>query len=155
MEATMTVKAVPDGYNTLTPYLVCQGADDAIRFYSEAFGATEMVRMPGPAGSVMHAELRMGTSVLMLSDENPDRGALSPQTVGGSPVSIFIYTEDVDALYARAVKAGARGVAPPADMFWGDRFAQLVDPFGHSWAMATHTEDVSPEEMGKRMASMG
>jgi uncharacterized glyoxalase superfamily protein PhnB len=155
MEATMTVKAVPDGYNTLTPYLVCQGADDAIRFYSEAFGATEMVRMPGPAGSVMHAELRMGTSVLMLSDENPDRGALSPQTVGGSPVSIFIYTEDVDALYARAVKAGARGVAPPADMFWGDRFAQLVDRFGHSWAMATHTEDVSPEEMGKRMASMG
>lgn len=151
----MTVKAVPDGYHTLTPYLVCQGADDAIRFYSEAFGATETVRMPGPGGSVMHAELRIGTSILMLSDENPDRGALSPKTVGGSPVSIFIYTEDVDALFARAVKAGARGVAPPADMFWGDRFAQLVDPFGHSWAMATHTEDVSPEEMGRRMASMG
>ncbi|MGE3491617.1 MAG: VOC family protein [Vicinamibacterales bacterium] len=151
----MAVKAVPDGYHTLTPYLVCQGAADAIKFYEQAFGATETARMPGPGGSVMHAELRIGTSMLMLSDENPERGALSPKTVGGSPVSVFIYTEDVDALFARAVKAGAQGVAPPADMFWGDRFAQLVDPFGHSWAMATHKEDVSPEEMGRRMQAMG
>jgi uncharacterized glyoxalase superfamily protein PhnB len=151
----MAVKAVPDGYHTLTPYLVCQGAADAITFYEKAFGATELVRMPGPGGSVMHAELRIGTSMLMLSDENPERGALSPKTVGGSPVSVFIYTEDVDALFARAVKAGAQGVAPPADMFWGDRFAQVVDPFGHSWAMATHKEDVSPEEMGRRMQAMG
>jgi len=151
----MAVKAIPDGYHTLTPYLVCHAAADAIAFYEKAFGAVELVRMPGPGDAVMHAELRIGTSVLMLGDENPERGALSPKTVGGSPVSVFIYTEDVDALFARAVKAGAQGVAPPADMFWGDRFAQVVDPFGHSWAMATHTEDVSPEEMGKRMQAMG
>lgn len=151
----MAVKAIPDGYHTLTPYLVCQGAADAIKFYEQAFGATETTRMPGPDGSVMHAELRIGTSMLMLGDENPERGALSPKTVGGSPVSVFIYTEDVDALFARAVAAGAQGVAPPDDMFWGDRFAQVVDPFGHTWAMATHKEDVSPEEMGRRMQAMG
>ena len=150
----MAAKAIPDGYHTITPYLVCQGAADAIAFYTAAFGATETVRMPGPGGNVMHAELRIGSSMLMLSDENPERGALSPQTVGGSPVSIFIYTEDVDAVFARAVEAGAKGVAPPTDMFWGDRFAQLVDPFGHSWAIATHKEDVSGEEMEKRMQAM-
>jgi PhnB protein len=103
---------------------------------------------------IMHAEMRIGTSILMLSDENPERGALSPQTVGGTPVSIFIYTEDVDALHSRAVAEGATSVAPPTDMFWGDRFAQIADPFGHSWAIATHTEDVSPEEMQKRMNAM-
>lgn len=151
----MAVKAVPDGYHTLTPYLVCSGAAEAITFYEQAFGAAEISRMPGPDGVVMHAELRIGSSILMLSDENPERGALSPKTVGGSPVSVFIYTDDVDALYARAVKAGAQGAAPPADMFWGDRFAQVVDPFGHTWAMATHTEDVSPDEMGRRMQAMG
>jgi PhnB protein len=151
----MAVKAIPDGYHTLTPYLVCQGAADAIAFYTKAFGATETARMPGPGGSVMHAELRIGTSMLMLSDENPERGALSPKTVGGSPVSVFMYTEDVDAVFNRAVQAGAQGVAPPTDMFWGDRFAQVVDPFGHTWAMATHKEDVSPEEMGRRMQAMG
>jgi uncharacterized glyoxalase superfamily protein PhnB len=150
----MGVKAVPDGYHTLTPYLVCKSADDAIAFYVKAFGATETVRMPGPGGRIMHAELRIGSSMLMLSDENPERGALSPQTIGGTPVSIFIYTEDVDALFARAVAAGATPVAPPADMFWGDRFAQLTDSFGHSWAMATHKEDVTPEEMQKRMAAL-
>ena len=107
--------------------------------------------MPGPGGAVMHAELQIGTSMLMLSDENPERGELSPKTVGGTPVSVFIYTDDVDALFDRAVKAGAQGVAPPADMFWGDRIAHVVDPFGHSWAIATHTEDVSPEEMDRRM----
>lgn len=150
----MAVKAIPDGYHTITPYLVCQGAADAITFYTAAFGAIETVRMPGPDNKVMHAELRIGSSMLMLADENPERGALSPQTVGGSPVSIFIYTEDVDAVFARAVEAGAKGVAPPTDMFWGDRFGQLVDPFGHSWAIATHKEDVSGEEMEKRMQAM-
>lgn len=150
----MAAKAIPDGYQTLTPYLVCQGAAEAIAFYKAAFGASELVRMPGPGGSVMHAELRVGSSMLMLSDENPDRGALSPETVGGSPVSIFIYTEDVDAQYARALEAGARGVAAPTDMFWGDRFAQLVDPFGHSWAIATHKEDVTADEMAKRMQAL-
>jgi len=151
----MAVKAIPDGYHTITPYLVCQRASDAIAFYEKALGGVETVRMPGPGGSVMHAELKIGSSMLMLSDENPQRGALSPKTVGGTPVSIFIYTEDVDALFKRAVDAGATAVAPPTDMFWGDRFAQLTDPFGHSWAMATHKEDVSPQEMQKRMAAMG
>jgi uncharacterized glyoxalase superfamily protein PhnB len=150
----MSVKAVPDGYHTLTPYLVCDAAGDAIAFYVKAFGATETVRMPGPGGRIMHAELRIGSSMVMLSDENPERGALSPRTIGGTPVSIFIYTEDVDALFARAVAAGATPVAPPADMFWGDRFGQLTDPYGHSWAMATHKEDVTPEEMQRRMAAL-
>jgi uncharacterized glyoxalase superfamily protein PhnB len=150
----MAVKAIPDGYQTLTPYLVCKDAAKAIAFYQEALGATELFRMPGPGGRIMHAELKIGSSILMLSDENPERGALSPQTVGGTPVSIFVYTEDVDALFGRAVGAGATAVAPPTDMVWGDRFAQLSDPFGHSWAMATHKEDVSPDEMQKRMAAM-
>jgi uncharacterized glyoxalase superfamily protein PhnB len=150
----MAVKAIPEGYHTLTPYLVCKDAGKAIAFYEKALGGTEMFRMPGPGGRIMHAEMRIGTSILMLSDENPERGALSPQTVGGTPVSIFIYTEDVDALHSRAVAEGATSVAPPTDMFWGDRFAQIADPFGHSWAIATHTEDVSPEEMQKRMNAM-
>ena len=150
----MAVKAVPDGYHTLTPYLVCKNASEAIEFYKKALGATEMFRMPGPEGRVMHAELKVGTSIFMLSDENPERGALSPKTVGGSPVSVFIYTDDVDGLFKRATGAGANGVAPPSDMFWGDRMGQIIDPFGHIWAMATHKEDVSPEEMQKRMQAM-
>jgi uncharacterized glyoxalase superfamily protein PhnB len=150
----MAVKAIPDGYQTLTPYLVCKNAGDAIAFYSKVLGASEMFRMPGPDGRIMHAEMKVGSSILMLSDENPERGALSPQTIGGTPVSIFIYTDDVDALFSRAVAAGATALAPPADMFWGDRFAQIADPYGHSWALATHKEDISPEEMQKRMAAM-
>ena len=151
----MPVKAIPDGYYSLTPYLVCKGAAKAIEFYTRVFGAQEMVRMPGPQGSIAHAEVKIGNSMLMLSDENRERGQLSPESIGGSACSIMFYTEDVDQVFKRAVAAGAKAEMPPADMFWGDRMGNIVDPFGHKWAIATHKEDVSPEEMGKRMAAMG
>jgi PhnB protein len=151
----MAVKAIPDGYYSLTPYLVCKGAAKAIEFYAKVFGAQETVRMPGPHGSIAHAEVKIGNSMLMLADENPERGHLSPESIGGSASSIMFYTEDVDQVFKRAVAAGAKAEMPPADMFWGDRMGNLVDPFGHKWAIATHKEDVSPEEMEKRMAAMG
>lgn len=150
----MSVKPVPDGYHTVIPYLVVRGASDAIAFYGKALGATELVRMPGPGGAVMHAELKIGDSVVMLTDENPEMGSVSPATLNGTPVSVFLYVPDVDALFGQAVAAGATALMPPTDMFWGDRFGKLKDPFGHEWAMATHIEDVTPEEMQKRMASM-
>ena len=151
----MAVKAIPDGYYSLTPYLVVKGAAEALEFYKKAFGATETVRMPGPGGRIMHAEVQIGNSMLMLADENPEQGHLSPATLGGSGSSIMLYTGDVDATITQAVAAGATVVMPAMDMFWGDRMGNLKDPFGHSWAIATHKEDVSPEEMGKRMASQG
>jgi PhnB protein len=151
----MSVKAIPDGYYSLTPYLVCKGAAKAIEFYAKVFGAQEMVRMPGPHGSIAHAEVKIGNSMLMLADENPERGHLSPESIGGSASSIMFYTDDVDQVFKRAVAAGAKAEMPPADMFWGDRMGNIVDPFGHKWAIATHKEDVSPEEMEKRMAAMG
>ncbi len=143
------VKPVPDGYHTLTPYLIVRGADKAIEFYKKAFGATERFRMPGPDGKIMHAEMEIGDSAFMLGEESLEMGSKSPQTVGGSCVGIHIYTEDVDAAFARAVKAGAKSVGPVMDMFWGDRFGKLQDPFGHTWTIATHTKDVSPEEMAQ------
>lgn len=151
----MAVKAIPDGYHSLTPYLVTKGAERAIQFYTKVFGAVETIRMPGPDGRIMHAEVKIGNSMLMLSDENPDRGQLSPQTIGGTGVSIMLYTESVDATFEKAVAAGARADQPPTDMFWGDRMANITDPFGHMWAIATHTKDVSPEEMEKAMQSQG
>lgn len=151
----MPVKAIPDGYYSLTPYLVCKGAAKAIEFYTNAFGAQEVVRMPGPDGQVMHAEVKIGNSMLMLSDENKERDYLSPDSIGGTAASIMFYTDDVDAVFTRAVGLGATAEQPPADMFWGDRMGNLVDPFGHRWAIATHKEDVSPEEMQKRMAAIG
>jgi PhnB protein len=151
----MAVKAIPEGYYSLTPYLVIKGAAKAIEFYKKAFGAEETVRMPGPDGGVMHAELKIGNSVLMLADENPERGFFSPSTRGGSTSSVMLYTEDVDATFKQAVAAGAKADMPPADMFWGDRMGNLTDPFGHSWAIATHKEDVSEEEMGRRMQEQG
>jgi PhnB protein len=151
----MPVKAIPDGYYSLTPYLVCKGGAKAIEFYANAFGAEEVVRMPGPNGQVMHAEVKIGNSILMLSDENKERGHLSPDSIGGTAASIMFYTDDVDAVFKRAVGLGATAEQPPTDMFWGDRMGNLVDPFGHKWAIATHKEDVSPEEMQKRMAAMG
>ncbi|HET9704534.1 MAG TPA: VOC family protein [Vicinamibacterales bacterium] len=151
----MAVKAIPDGYYSLTPYLVCKGAAKAIEFYTKAFGAVETVRMPGPNGQVMHAEVKIGNSMLMLSDENKERGALSPETIGGTCVSVMLYTDDVDTVFNRAVTLGAKTEMPPADMFWGDRMGNLVDPFGHKWAIATHKEDVTPDEMQKRMAAIG
>jgi PhnB protein len=151
----MSVKAIPDGYYSLTPYLVVKGAAEAIEFYKKAFGATETIRMPGPDGRIMHAEITIGNSVLMLSDESPERQQLSPVTLGGSGSSVMLYTDDVDATFKKALAAGATEQMAPMDMFWGDRMGNLKDPFGHSWAIATHTEDVSPEEMEKRMASQG
>ncbi|HZS34984.1 MAG TPA: VOC family protein [Methylomirabilota bacterium] len=154
------VKPIPDGYRTVTPYITVHGAAQAIDFYKRAFGAQEVERMTGPDGkSVMHAEIRIGDSVVMLSDESPQSGTRSPQALGGATGSIFLYVPDVDAAFKRAVDAGAKPLMPPADMFWGDRFGKLVDPFGHHWGMATHKEDLSPEEIRKRgtafMASMG
>jgi len=147
----MAVKAIPDGYHSVTPYLVVKGAADAIEFYKKALGAVETVRMPGPGGRIMHAEVKIGNSMVMLSDEHPERGYLSPKTIGGAGVSIMLYTDSVDTTYTQALAAGATGTTPPTDMFWGDRMANITDPFGHSWAIATHTEDVSPDEMKKRM----
>jgi PhnB protein len=150
----MGVKAIPDGYYSLTPYLVISGAAEAIEFYKKAFGAVEIVRMPGPGGRIMHAEVKIGDSMLMLSDENPERGHLSPKTRGGATSSVMLYTDDVDATFKQAVAAGAKVDMPPDDMFWGDRMANVTDPFGQMWAIATHKEDVSPEEMEKRMKAM-
>ena len=151
----MAVNAIPDGYYSLTPYLVCKGAAKAIDFYTKVFGAQEVARMPGPGGQIMHAEIKIGNSMLMLSDENKEQGYMSPETIGGTATSVMFYTDDVDAVFKRAVAAGAKAEMPPADMFWGDRMGNFVDPFGHKWAVATHKEDVSPDEMEKRMQAIG
>ena len=147
-------KPIPDGYRTVTPYLTLTGAAQAIDFYKRAFGAHEVARMTGPDGtSVMHAEIRIGDSVVMLSDEFPQMGSRSPQTLGGTTGAIFLYVPEVDTAFQRAIDAGAKALVPPTDMFWGDRFGKLVDPFGHEWAMATHQEDLSPEEVRTRGAA--
>jgi PhnB protein len=147
----MAVKAIPDGYYSLTPYLVIKGAEQAIDFYKNVFGATENMRMPGPGGRIMHAEIKIGNSVLMLSDENTERGFLSPKSIGSTGSSIMLYTDDVDATFSKAMAAGSKSDQPPTDMPWGDRMANITDPFGHNWAIATHKEDVAPEEMERRM----
>ena len=144
---------IPQGYHTVTPYLVVKGAAEAIEFYKKAFGAVEHYRMPGPDGqSVMHSELQIGDSIVMLCDENPAMCAQGPATLGGTPVSLFIYSENVDAAFARAVEAGATAAMPPTDVFWGDRYSKVTDPFGHEWSIATHIEDLTPEEIEKRGA---
>jgi PhnB protein len=151
---TSAVKPIPEGYHSVTPYLIVDGATQAIQFYKDAFGAKERFRMPGPGGKVMHAELEIGDSVVMLADEFPDMNVRGPKSFGGSAVSLYIYMEDVDAVVARAVKAGATLSKPVADQFYGDRTGQVEDPFGHRWGVATHVEDVSPEEIGRRVAAM-
>jgi uncharacterized glyoxalase superfamily protein PhnB len=143
---------IPAGYSTVTPYLVCRGASDAIAFYKKAFGAKEKLRMAGPDGKLAHAEIRIGDSYVMLGDEAPERGASAPQTIGGTAVHVFLYVNNVDKVFAQAVAAGATVEMPPMDMFWGDRYGKLVDPFGHKWSMATHIEDVSSKEMARRGA---
>jgi PhnB protein len=143
----MTVKAIPEGYHTLTPYMTVRDAARAIEFYKQAFGATERGVMKGPDGKVMHAELRIGDSIIMLADEFPQFGSLSPQSIGGSGMGLHIYAEDVDAAFDRAVKAGATVEMPVSEMFWGDRYGKLMDPFGHKWSIATHTRDMSMEEI--------
>jgi len=145
------VKAVPEGMHTVTPHLVCAGAADAIEFYKRAFGAVETARLAGPQGKLAHAMIRIGDSAVMLVDEFPERGALSPISLKGSPVTIHLYVVDVDATVERAVKAGAKIIMPVADMFWGDRYGQLVDPFGHRWSVGTHIRDVSMEEAQQAM----
>lgn len=147
----MPAKPIPDGYHSLTPYLTVRDAARAIEFYKQAFGATERGVMKGPDGKVMHAELMIGDSIVMLADEYPDMGVVSPQTVGGSGSGLHIYVENVDSSFERAVKAGANVEMPVADMFWGDRYGKLKDPFGHRWSIATHTADLSMEEMDKGM----
>jgi PhnB protein len=147
-------KPIPDDYPQITPYLCVDRAAEAIEFYSQVFGATERMRMGGPGGKVGHAELQLGAGVLMLSDEFPDRGIRGPRTIGGSPVTLSVYVEDVDAVYDRAVAAGATGLRPVEDQFYGDRTGQFEDPFGHRWSVATHVEDVPPDEMAQRVAEL-
>jgi PhnB protein len=149
----MAVKPIPDGYHTVTPYLIIQGAAQAIDFYKKAFGATEIVRMPDPQGRIGHAELRIGDSFIMLADEHHEMGYRGPRALGGTCVSLLLYVPDVDAMFARAIAAGAKEQRPVADQFYGDRMGTLEDPFGHVWTIGTHTEDVSPEEMKRRMAA--
>jgi PhnB protein len=148
------VKPIPEGYHSITPYLFIKGAAAAIEFYKKVFGATERMRMPGPDGRIMHAELKIGDSVVMLSDENPQMGALSPQTIGGTGSGVNVYVADVDAATAKAVDLGAQLVRPVKDQFYGDRSGSIIDPFGHLWSVATHVEDVAPEEMQRRMKAM-
>ena len=148
------VKPIPEGMHSLTPHLICAGAADAIKFYTEAFGAVEQFRLPGPEGKLMHACVKIGDSMLMLVDEMAGCSMLGPRSLKGSPVAIHLYVPNVDAVVAQAVEAGARVTMPAADMFWGDRFAQLEDPFGHRWSVATHQRDVPMEEMQAAVRAM-
>jgi len=150
---TRTPKPIPEGFEGATPYLAIKGAAEALEFYKKAFGATEKLRIPGPDGRIGHAEIKIGKANIMLADEHPEIGFLSPRTLGGSPVTIHIYVEDVDALAARAQAAGGKMTRALADQFYGDRTAQFEDPFGHVWHFATHKEDVSEEEMQRRAAA--
>jgi uncharacterized glyoxalase superfamily protein PhnB len=145
------VQPVEEGMHTVTPHLVCAGAADAIAFYGRAFGAEEVMRMPGPGGLLAHAAVRIGDSMVMLMDEFPDWDASGPLALGGTPVTLHLAVPDVDAAFARAVEAGATARMAPADMFWGDRYGVVEDPFGHRWSMATHIRDVSTEEMTAAM----
>jgi PhnB protein len=147
-------KPIPDGYPRVTPYLYVDGARQAIEFYKSILGAEERMSMPGPDGKVGHAELTLGDSVIMLADEFPDMGALSPKSVGGSPVALHVYVEDVDATFEKAIKAGATVLRAVEDKFYGDRGGEFEDPYGHRWSIATHIEDLSPEEMEQRMGQM-
>jgi PhnB protein len=146
----MSVKPQPDGYRSVTPYLICKNAAAAIEFYKQVFRATTSLAMNAPDGRIMHAEIKIGDSVVMLADESPEMHALSPQTVGGTPVSLLLYVPDVDATFAKAVESGATAERAVATQFYGDRTGGIVDPFGHRWYLATHVEDVSPDEMKSR-----
>jgi PhnB protein len=146
------VKPIPSGMHTLTPHLVVKDASKAIEFYKKAFGAQEIARLPGPDGkSILHADLKIGDSHFFLVDEFPGMDCRGPESIGGTPVSIHMYVEDVDAAFGKAVAAGAQVKMPLSDMFWGDRYGVLADPFGHAWSLATHKEDVAPDEMQRRM----
>ena len=150
----MPVKPIPDGYHTATPYLVVDGAKEAIKFYQDAFGAQELLRLEH-GDKIAHAEVKIGDSPIMLSDEMPEMGYRGPKAFGGTPVSLMLYVTDVDRVYAQAVAAGAQAVRPVQDEFYGDRCGKLIDPFGHCWMVATHKEDLSPEEIDRRFKAMG
>ena len=156
MTSTGRPKPIPDRYRRVTPALVVRGGAQALEFYAEVFGATERMRFPGPDGTIAHAEIEIGDSVVIVEDESPYMGTKAPPAGGldGSPTFLFVYVEDVDAVVERAVKLGATLRRPPQDQFYGDRDGYLVDPFGHGWTVATHVEDVGPEEMMRRMAGM-
>lgn len=150
-------KPIPEGFATITPHLTIRNCDEAIGFYQKAFGAELIHKSPGPGGKIMHALLRIGDSHVMMADEFPEMGdgvSKSPAALGGTTSVLNLYCSDADAWYERAVKAGATGKMPPADMFWGDRYSQVLDPFGHAWAIATHVEDVSPAEMAERQKKL-
>jgi PhnB protein len=146
----MAVKPIPDGYHSVTPYLVVKGAASALDFYKRAFGAVVLYSMPGPGGCVMHSEFKIGDSILMMADEFPERGAVGPQTLKGTPIGLMIYVKDVDAVAKQAVAAGAKELQPVQDQFYGDRSGTFIDPYGHKWTISTHKEDLTPEEIGKR-----
>ena len=145
------VKAIPEGYHSVTPYLSIVGAAQAIDFYKKAFGAQELYRMPGPDGKVGHAEIQIGDSRVMLADEEPSMGSFGPKSIGGTPVGLLIYLENVDKVFEQAIAAGSKVLKPLKDQFYGDRSGSLEDPFGHKWHLATHMEDVAPDEMGRRL----
>ncbi len=149
------VKPIPDGYTSVTPYLYVSDARRAIEFYTRVFGATESFRMDGPDGRIGHAELRIGSGPVMLADEHPEMGARSPRAYGGTPNSFLLYVEDVDRVFREAIEAGAKSLRPVENKFYGDRSGMIEDPFGHQWAIATHVEDVPPEEMQRRAAGQG
>ncbi len=153
--ATPATQPIPQGMHTVTAHIVCEGASDAIAFYKKAFNAQELARLPGPNGKVMHAAIRIGDSVVMLMDDFPEWGSLGPKALKGSPVTLHLYVTDVDASMKQAEAAGATVAMPVADMFWGDRYGQVIDPFGHRWSIATHKFDYSPEEIQQNMAKMG
>ncbi len=148
----MSVQPIPEGFHSVTPHLIIQNAAEAIEFYKKAFGAEEMTRMPTPDGKIMHAEIKIGDSHVMIAERMAEFGMKGPEDFGGSPVCLHIYCDNVDTMFETAVKAGGQVVMPPQDMFWGDRYGKLKDPFGHEWSIATHTADPSPEEMAKAAA---
>ncbi|TMG96143.1 MAG: VOC family protein [Betaproteobacteria bacterium] len=151
----MMVEPIPVGYHNITPYLIVRNAAAAIDFYKKAFNAVELMRFPGPGGKIMHAEVKIGDSPVMLADEMPEEGHVGPQTLGGVGVSMMLYVEDVDTRFAQAIAAGATIKRPVQDQFYGDRNGTLIDPFGHVWSIGTHKEDVPMEEMQRRMAKLG
>lgn len=154
-DGSSSVNPIPEGMHTVTPHLICAQAAEAIEFYKNAFGAVELSRMPGSDGKLMHASIRIGDSIVMLNEEKPEWGAFGPKHLKGSPVTIHLYVEDVGEVFEQAVRAGAEVTMPLDDMFWGDRYGKLEDPFGHHWSIGTHVRDVSPEEMQKAMEQMG